>query len=113
MSALRRPQGREAFQEVDYRQTFRDLAKWVEEIDDPARIPEGLTASVLIVDDQVRGVIVFEDRIRDEAAAVIAALRTDGRRISLLTGDRRGVAESVAASVGIDSKNPIRIRRQK
>ncbi|MGB0410076.1 MAG: thiamine pyrophosphate-binding protein [Pikeienuella sp.] len=32
--------GREAFQEVDYRQTFGDLAKWVEEIDDPARIPE-------------------------------------------------------------------------
>ena len=72
---------------------------------DPERIPEGLTASVLIVDDQVRGVIVFEDRIRDEAASVIAALRTDGRRISLLTGDRRGVAESVAASVGIDSKD--------
>jgi acetolactate synthase-1/2/3 large subunit len=36
----REMRGREAFQEVDYRQTFRDLAKWVEEIDDPARIPE-------------------------------------------------------------------------
>ena len=32
--------GRDAFQEVDYRQTFRDLAKWVEEIDDADRIPE-------------------------------------------------------------------------
>ncbi|CAM2152965.1 acetolactate synthase I/II/III large subunit [Pararobbsia alpina] len=32
--------GREAFQEVDYRQMFGGLAKWVTEIDDFARIPE-------------------------------------------------------------------------
>jgi acetolactate synthase-1/2/3 large subunit len=32
--------GREAFQEVDYRAVFKTLAKWVVEIDDPARIPE-------------------------------------------------------------------------
>ncbi len=31
---------REAFQEVDYRAMFGPLAKWVAEIDDPARIPE-------------------------------------------------------------------------
>ncbi|SDE70914.1 thiamine pyrophosphate-binding protein [Limimaricola pyoseonensis] len=31
---------REAFQEVDYRAMFAPLAKWVAEIDDPARIPE-------------------------------------------------------------------------
>jgi acetolactate synthase I/II/III large subunit len=32
--------GREAFQEVDYRQMFGGLAKWAAEIDDPARVPE-------------------------------------------------------------------------
>lgn len=32
--------GREAFQEIDYRQMFGGIAKWVTEIDDPARIPE-------------------------------------------------------------------------
>jgi acetolactate synthase-1/2/3 large subunit len=32
--------GREAFQEVEFRQMFAPLAKWVAEIDDPARIPE-------------------------------------------------------------------------
>jgi acetolactate synthase-1/2/3 large subunit len=32
--------GREAFQEIDYRQMFGGIAKWVCEIDDPARIPE-------------------------------------------------------------------------
>ena len=31
---------REALQEMDYRATFGSLAKWVTEIDDPARIPE-------------------------------------------------------------------------
>ncbi len=31
---------REAFQELDYRQMFGGMAKWVAEIDDPARIPE-------------------------------------------------------------------------
>jgi acetolactate synthase I/II/III large subunit len=32
--------GREAFQEVEFRQMFAPLAKWVAEIDDPARVPE-------------------------------------------------------------------------
>ena len=32
--------GREAFQEIDYRAMFGSFAKWVHEIDDPARIPE-------------------------------------------------------------------------
>lgn len=36
----RRMHGREAFQEVDYRQTFGDLAKWVTEIDYVDRLPE-------------------------------------------------------------------------
>ena len=31
---------RDAFQEVDYRQMFGGIAKWVAEIEDPARIPE-------------------------------------------------------------------------
>lgn len=32
--------GREAFQEMDYRAVFGSVAKWVTEIDDPARVPE-------------------------------------------------------------------------
>ena len=31
---------REAFQEIDYRAMFGSIAKWVCEIDHPARIPE-------------------------------------------------------------------------
>lgn len=32
--------GREAFQEIDYRAMFGTLAKWVVQIEDPARVPE-------------------------------------------------------------------------
>ena len=32
--------GREAWQEIDYRHMFGHIAKWVDQIDDPARIPE-------------------------------------------------------------------------
>ena len=31
---------REAFQEIDYRRMYGPMAKWVAEIDDPARLPE-------------------------------------------------------------------------
>ncbi len=34
---------REAFQEIDYRRMFGQLAKWVAEVDDPCRIPEFLS----------------------------------------------------------------------
>lgn len=32
--------GREAFQEIDYRHMYGEMAKWIAEIDDPARVPE-------------------------------------------------------------------------
>ena len=34
---------REAFQEIDYRRMFGEMAKWVAQIDDPSRIPEYLS----------------------------------------------------------------------
>lgn len=39
----REMRGREAFQEIDCRQMFGSIAKWVHEIDDPARIPEAIS----------------------------------------------------------------------
>lgn len=38
----RRTIGREAFQELDYRQVFGPIAKWATQVDDPARLPEVL-----------------------------------------------------------------------
>lgn len=63
--------GREAFQEVDYRQTFRDLAKWVEEIDNPARIPEIVSHAYHVAMSGRPGPVVLalpEDMLRETAA---------------------------------------------
>jgi Cu2+-exporting ATPase len=44
----------------------------------------------------------LQDRPRADAAETIRALRADGIHVTLLTGDRRQVAEAVAAEVGAD-----------
>jgi Cu2+-exporting ATPase len=42
----------------------------------------------------------LEDRLRPEAGALVEALEAEGLRITLLSGDRRGVAEQIAARLG-------------
>jgi Cu2+-exporting ATPase len=54
------------------------------------------------VDDTVALRLGLEDRPRADAADTIRALRADGIHVTLLTGDRRGVAERIAAEVGAD-----------
>ncbi len=44
----------------------------------------------------------LQDRPRADAAETIRALRADGIHVTLLTGDRRAVAEAIAADVGAD-----------
>ncbi len=64
--------GREAFQEVDYRSMFNDLAKWVEEIDDAARIPEIVSHAYHIAMSGRPGPVVLslpEDMLRDTVEA--------------------------------------------
>lgn len=51
----------------------------------------------------LRGVFILGDRLRAESPAVAAQLRNQGLRLHLLTGDRAGAAESMAAAAGIDS----------
>ncbi|MEO1067065.1 MAG: thiamine pyrophosphate-binding protein, partial [Pseudomonadota bacterium] len=66
----RRMRGREAFQEVDYRQTFGDLAKWVEEIDHADRIPEVINHAYHVAMSGRPGPVVLalpEDMLRDDA----------------------------------------------
>ncbi len=64
--------GREAFQEVDYRAFFGDMAKWVCVIDDPARVPE-LTARAFSVATSGRpGPVIMvlpEDMLSEPAEA--------------------------------------------
>ncbi|WP_408640613.1 heavy metal translocating P-type ATPase [Allosphingosinicella deserti] len=52
------------------------------------------------VDGRLAGLVAVADPIKDNAAAAIAALRSDGIRIIMLTGDNRRTADAVAARIG-------------
>jgi acetolactate synthase-1/2/3 large subunit len=67
---------REAFQEVDYRRFFGDIAKWVTEIDDPARIPELVTRAFAVATSGRPGpvVVALPEDVLTELAEAPAAL---------------------------------------
>ena len=48
------------------------------------------------------GALALEDVVRPEARAAVAQLRSMGRRVVMITGDARQVAEAVAADLGVD-----------
>ena len=63
---------REAFQEVDYKRFFGDIAKWVVEIEDAARIPELLTRAFAVATSGRPGPVVIslpEDMLTSVVAA--------------------------------------------
>ena len=63
--------GREAFQEIDYRQMFGDIAKLVEQIEDPARIPEVMSRAFYTACAGRPGPVVIalpEDMLTERAA---------------------------------------------
>jgi Cu+-exporting ATPase len=61
----------------------------------------GETPVFVAVDGRVAGLIGIADPVRAGSAAAIGRLRAAGLRVVLLTGDRRAVADAVAAEVGI------------
>ena len=63
----------------------------------------GRTPMIVAVDQQVIGVIAVADQLREDAAEMVARLHAAGvKKVVMLTGDTRLVAESVAKTVGID-----------
>jgi Cd2+/Zn2+-exporting ATPase len=62
----------------------------------------GRTPMVVAVDDEPIGVLAVADELRDDAAAMVAALRGAGvERVVMLTGDDVRVARAVGAATGI------------
>lgn len=67
--------GREAFQEIDYRQMFGGIAKWVTEIDDAARIPEIVSRAFYTATSGRPGPVVIalpEDMLAESVVATDA-----------------------------------------
>ncbi|HZR08806.1 MAG TPA: thiamine pyrophosphate-binding protein [Myxococcales bacterium] len=63
---------REAFQEIDYRSMFGQIAKWVAQIDDPRRVPEYLSRAFHAATSGRPGPVVLalpEDMLTEEAEA--------------------------------------------
>jgi Cu+-exporting ATPase len=52
------------------------------------------------VDGRIAGLLVVADPVKDSASGAVQALRADGVRIVMLTGDNRTTAEAVARRVG-------------
>jgi Cu+-exporting ATPase len=60
------------------------------------------TPVYVAVDGRLVGVILLADRVKPSAPEAIRALRGDGIRLVMLTGDRREVAMLVAKELGIE-----------
>jgi Cu+-exporting ATPase len=62
----------------------------------------GSTPVIAAVDGKVAGIFGVGDEIRPESASAIAAMRSMGLRVVMLTGDNERTARAVAQAVGIE-----------
>jgi Cu+-exporting ATPase len=62
----------------------------------------GATAIYVAIDGGACGVLAIADPVKPSAKAALQALRDDGLRIVMLTGDNITTARAVAAALGID-----------
>lgn len=63
---------------------------------------DGATAIYVAVNNSPAGLLVIADAIKDSAQAAIDALRKDGVRLIMLTGDNIRTAEAVGRKLGVD-----------
>ena len=63
---------------------------------------EGKSIVFLSNNEKIIGYIVLSDTIREDSASLFQGLRNDGiKRVIMLTGDKKHVAEKIAAKIGI------------
>jgi Cu+-exporting ATPase len=62
----------------------------------------GATAVFLAVNGKPAGVIAIADPVKASTPAALAALKADGIRVVMLTGDNRTTAQAVACRLGIE-----------
>ncbi len=56
----------------------------------------------LVRADEIVGSLALEDEVRPEARAAVGELKRLGKRVVMITGDARQVADAVAADLGVD-----------
>ncbi|EPR14148.1 Copper-transporting P-type ATPase [Sphingobium indicum IP26] len=77
-----------------------DPSELSEQADDLRRT--GATAIFIGVDGKVAGAFAIADPVKETTPQALAALRQEGIRVVMLTGDNRTTAEAVAAKLGIE-----------
>jgi len=91
---------RAAFQEVDYRQMFGGLAKWVAEVDDTARLPEYISRAFHVAMAGRPGPVVLalpEDMLSAEAQVADLPAATPARA-AVAQGEAEAVMARLAAA---------------
>ena len=63
---------------------------------------EGLTVMFLAVDSKLAGIIAIGDTLKETTKGALEALKAEGLRIVMLTGDNRVTAQAVARELPID-----------
>jgi Cu+-exporting ATPase len=63
---------------------------------------DGSTVMLVAVDGKEAGLVAVADPVKESAVAALAALRADGIRVVMLTGDSTTTAQAVARRLGID-----------
>jgi P-type Cu2+ transporter len=62
----------------------------------------GATVLYVVREDKVVGALSLEDAVRPESRQAVTELHRLGKRVVMITGDARQVAEAVAADLGVD-----------
>ena len=63
---------------------------------------DGNTVMFVAIDGRAAGLVGVADPVKENAAEALSALRAEGVRVVMLTGDSRVTAEAVARRLGID-----------
>jgi Cu+-exporting ATPase len=63
---------------------------------------EGATAVLVAVDGKAAGVIAIADPVKESTPSALAALKAEGVRVIMVTGDNRVTAEAVARRLGLE-----------
>jgi len=80
----------------------KDVATGALDAEADALRKDGATAIFMAVDGKLAGVVAIADPIKKTTAEAVRALKVEGIRLVMTTGDNRTTAQAVARKLGID-----------
>ncbi len=105
------PTGKGVTGVVDGRRVAIGQARWLETLgvstatltaDADERRADGATVVFVAVDGAARGLLAITDPVKPTSKAAVAALKAEGVRLIMMTGDNLVTARAVARSLGIE-----------